>query len=329
MHDDVSTNGKEHTAQQKLSNLLICITVDTDEDSYDKNQFQDLGATWRGMDEGVPSLFDATAGMRDGMGREAVFTWFVRCDERIEAIAGSPRWVLDTYRSLWNERHGAGDELGWHAHLFEDVREILDDKGDVCEHVVEARLRRAFESLGDDAATMRASRIGHAFFSNQVAALLERFGMEIDSSAMPGRVRHDEHILLDWAPTPESPYRPSRADYRLPASPSLGLVEVPFSMVPTQAAYDTSPLARYVDLAFRPEVMAKGLRAAAREFHLLVAIVHPSELLASAAHPLVAFDPAAVQANLALVVEECERNDRGFEFVTISEAVERWDRDVG
>lgn len=305
-----------------LPPLTICLTVDTDEDSYDKEQFAEMGATWRGMDEGVPALLDATAGLRDGNGAGVRITWYVRCDGCIETLMGSARWVLDTYSELWRDRERLGDELGWHIHLFEDVAEVVNSAGSVQGEKVEARLNAARLALGDDIDRMRSSRIGHAFFSDAVGSALVRMGLKVDSSAMPGRCRRDGHIYLDWEPTPRMPYRPSCLDYRVSGRPHIDLLEVPFTMIPTLTSYDRAPVMRYADLAFRPDIVRDGLLRVANDAALLVAIVHPSEILASREHELVAFSPNAVCENIEVVLRECDRIGRPVLFSTLSKAAE-------
>jgi hypothetical protein len=149
-------------------------------------------------------------------------------------------------------------------------------------------------------------------------ALIDELGYLVDSTAMPGRVRHDAERQFDWQGTPNAPYHPSRADHRLPGTPCFGVLEVPMTTMRFRADFDPAPMLRYASLTYRPDIFAAGLRAhlaerPATDGGHLVFIIHPAELdgrMADATRrQLYAFDVDAVRRNLRAVVEAV--GDRG------------------
>jgi len=170
-----------------------------------------------------------------------------------------------------------------------------------------------------------SSRIGEAFGSNAVLAALDELGIHCDSTAMPGRVRKDEERHLDWETTPQEPYHPSSSDYRQPGPDSLGLLEVPMSMVETKADYDERPLRRYVDLSFRHEAIKDGLHSYLTDASLLVTVTHPCAVLpgiTNRRHGLLSSDIREFKRNLDFIFSECKRLNRRYKFVTIGDC---WD----
>ena len=140
---------------------------------------------------------------------------------------------------------------------------------------------------------------------------------------MPGRVRTDGVRNLDWQPTPCRPYYPSRADYRVPSETgeSVGILEVPLSMVETRTDYDRLPLRRYLDLSFRSSVIGTGLRAYVEASDYAVTIVHASSVLplVRGGHPLLSLDVGEVRRNLDTLMDACEAAGKRWRFVTVSQ----------
>jgi hypothetical protein len=156
-------------------------------------------------------------------------------------------------------------------------------------------------------------RVGEGFGSDAVASALSDLPLGADSTALPGRVKRDAERSIDWAGSPNHPYHPSRADYRRPAADGdvLPLLEVPMTTVPIRVAYDPAPVCRYVNLAFRPEVIGPAVTAhldqlatAGAPVAWLTTVLHPDETFPRREpHPLYAFDPSAVGANLTYLLD--------------------------
>ena len=122
-----------------------------------------------------------------------------------------------------------GDEIGFHPHLYRLSDGEWRQETDVA--ALREQLAEAIEAMRGAGFEPRSSRIGEAFGSNEVMSALNEFGIQCDSTAMPGRVRRDAERQLDWGTTPQQPYHPSTADYRQPGAPELRLLEVPMSMI--------------------------------------------------------------------------------------------------
>jgi hypothetical protein len=166
----------------------------------------------------------------------------------------------------------------------------------------------------------KVSRIGEAFCSNAVMDALEECGIQIDSTAMPGRVRIDAERNLDWGMTPEHVYYPAVNDYRLPGNPTRKLLEIPMSMLRTIADYDQKPLLRYLDLSFHPRVIRDGISDLVKTAEIIVAVTHPSAVLKSAIpHGLISFSADAFAENLDSLLLECSRQERPVKFVTLAQ----------
>jgi hypothetical protein len=166
------------------------------------------------------------------------------------------------------------------------------------------------------------SRMGEAFGSNTAMAVLEASGLITDSTAMPGRMRHDAHRCFDWSNTPRHPYHPGLADYRSPGQPQRRLLEIPMSMAPVRADYDTTPLLRYIDLSFRHVALHDGLRDLLVATPLLVTVTHPSTILpgiASRRHGLLSFEIEEFRRNLDFIFTECARLGREIRCLTLTE----------
>ncbi len=76
------------------------------------------GVSWHGLREGVPRLLELTKHLRDDFGQPIRFTWLVRSDEQMAALSGDTAFVATAFESFWRERLAAGDEVGWHPHLW-------------------------------------------------------------------------------------------------------------------------------------------------------------------------------------------------------------------
>lgn len=313
--------------------LLIALTFDTDADHFDQSLLPAGAApdvTWRGVAEGIPAILDVARSYHDSDGNAARFTWFVRVDNQIKELHGDAAHLLSKHWDMWQRCIAEGDEIGWHPHLYRrEGDEWVQEKD---EHRLESAMVESFAALRARGMRPEASRIGEAYCSNGILAVLEKLEMRCDSTAMPGRVRQDTHRNIDWAGTPVLPYRPSRADYRRPGQPARKLVEIPMSLVPVRAEYDQGPFPRYVDLSFRTPALAAGLRDHIATAQMLVTMTHPSGVLSDLVerrHGLISFSIESFRANLDMIVELCRTAGRPFRFVTISEVREWAEEEAG
>jgi hypothetical protein len=240
-------------------------------------------------------------------------TWFIRVDAHIGALYGSPDHILRKHAQAIDWLRQSGHEIGWHHHAYALARSGAwhpdTDEARVCE-----QLRRSSEfAWGHD---LVATRMGWGFHTNGTMAELERLGWAADSSAVPRPSYPWDSTSRDWSLTPQGPYYPSCADYRVPGFPERRILQVPMTTVPLASPTDNRPdVLRNIDPAYRPNVFRAALRHV-RNDDVTVLVCHPYAVLpTTVAHPLLAFDPSAFRANLEALATRYER------FWTMSEII--------
>lgn len=209
--------------------ILATCDVDPDRPQFGGRDNSSPALSWRGLEVGVRRFVDSVE--RESAARVHL-TWFIRADEQIERIHGDAGWCFKRFEPLWRRLQSAGHEIGWHFHLWRwtgsDWRHEEQDHD-----WIGSAARRSFEAIPDWALPGGRQgsiplRMGIDHQSNFTFDLAEDLGVRFDCSATPGLA--DAH--RDWLGTPTFPYRPSRDDYRVPASlPSScrTVVEIPNS----------------------------------------------------------------------------------------------------
>jgi len=303
--------------------IAVALTFDLDPDHFDPTIGPDYGSSvlgWRGVETGVPALAEILSVHRDDFGGRACATWLPRADNQIAAIYGNNGEFLDRFDTLLRSLDAAGDEIAWHPHLHRNDSDAWVQETDPA--TLEDILISAHRALRERGWTPRATRMGGNYGSNALMAILEGLGIEVDSSAMPSRQKHDNHYDFDWSETPRAAYRPARNDYRVPGEPAHKLVEIPMSMAEVKADYDDRPYPRYVDLSFHPHTLQPGLDALLENASYLITDTHPSTVLpeiASETHGLLSFSLDAFKENLEAILQICARRARPVRFVTLSD----------
>jgi hypothetical protein len=130
---------------------------------------------------------------------------------------------------------------------------------------------------------------------------------------------------------PNQAYFPSSSDLRQ-AGPQRPLLELPMNTWLMQAPYDAAPRVRYINPAVRPQLFANALQNwentrnfSPFELHIWVMIFHPDEVLPSQGEDnLYSRTAAALCSNLACFQDSLHRAGIDMEWVTISQAAERW-----
>jgi hypothetical protein len=304
---------------------------------------------WRGATEGIPAIKQALRGLTDAARSEPVFTWFLRADEQVRQMHGDYGWFARAHGAMVRSLRDGGDELGWHPHFwrFDAARgiwyqEILDVAWQL------EMLRWAHRDLAAAlSAPPRSVRMGWSYLNNAACAELDRLGIAVELSALPGlrtlgrRPLERGENQFDWYPTPREPYRPSQADYRRPAvagEASLRLLEVP-SFVATSVAWaliggiqltrktkDPAHLWRAarrptycINVTARPTYFAPLARQLARLLRrgghgpvLFATQFHADELVPNRS-PL--YDLASVRTNLEMLLRVCDRAATPLEFI--------------
>lgn len=288
-------------------NLNLLVTVDVDNDGTTIGASRDL-LRWDGIAQ-VEALHRLFAEMH------LPATWFLRADNQLADVYGSPAYLFDAHAVLWQKLRLAGDEIAWHPHLYHREPNAGKFAPDYDPQRCTDKLRATYAELRASGWECASVRIGEAFHSNEMMAALDEFGLMVDSTAIPGRVRSDAERRMDWGPTPNEPYHPSARDYRVPGADALGILEFPMTTVFIQAPYDSEPRRRYANLAYHAPLFTAAVerylqerRAAEIEVSYLTLILHPDEVVARPeAHPLCAYSLAAVRSNLDFLLELAAR----------------------
>ena len=238
--------------------------------------------------------------IESGIGARIPVTWFIRCDDSVEAVTGEVSGLLQSLESFILRRSALGDVFGVHPHLYrlQQGQWVSETESDRQIEQVE-RAVRAWESYFGSLPVV--SRMGEAVMNNILANAINELGIACDSSALAGRKRFDSGFQFDWTGTPPTPYHPSTRDYRRPAEngeAAYRFLEVPFTMLPITAPFDENPINRYCNLAFWPELIKSALQRMATP-DKVIAVVHPHELLTSIQqHPLISHSSASLETNI-------------------------------
>lgn len=275
-----------------MMTITLVVSVDIDNDGMNSvNERNNL--VWQSVEE-VPRIADIfeRRGVRT--------TWFVRADNQLDEVYGDPAWLLCEYASIWSDLRRAGHSIGWHPHV---VRR--DENGLFVAETDDGRcadaLRAIHASLAASGFTFTVSRIGEAFHGNESMRVLDELGMAVDSTAIPGRRRDDGARFFDWSGTPNRPYHPSVADYRVPGRPALSILEVPMTTMLVEAPYDGRPLPRYLNVAYHGEIfraaVGRHLESLGEGNHVIVTILHPEEVWGPG-HALYGHDLQTVEHNV-------------------------------
>jgi hypothetical protein len=305
---------------------LLCLTVDTDPDGLSGKVTNRQTLQWEGL-ERLQRLPDELAGFPE-LGRVPT-TWFVRADGQLESILGSATYLLETYEHFWTQVRTAGDELGWHPHLYrqarpEDAALLISDPLQAQDEIERlwSKLRATFHST--------AFRNGEGWHTPETYATVERLGFRCDSTAIPGRIGGPGHPM-NWTGAPNQPYFPDSCDLGK-SGPERSLLELPMNTWHLQAPHDDAPRVRYMNPAVHPHLFANALEnwenagnVPPADLYIWVMIFHPDEVLATqAGDALYSHSTQALCTNLVSMAESLRRMGYDVEWVTVSDAAQRW-----
>ncbi len=223
----------------------------------------------------------------------------------------------------------AGDELGWHPHLYRQARP--EDAALLISDPIQAQeeLERLWNKLN---ATFHPTsfRNGEGWQTPETYATVERLGFRCDSTAIPGRTGGSGHPM-NWDGAPNQPYFPAADDLCRPG-PERAMLELPMNTWLLRAPHDQAPRVRYMNPAVHPRLFANALQnwenacnVLPADFCIWLMIFHPDEVLATRGEDaLYSRSMQALGANLASMEESLQRLGHDFEWVTVSDAAERW-----
>lgn len=306
---------------------LLCLTLDTDPDGLNGRNPNRRSLAWEGLEQ-VQHLPEEIGSHATKLG-QIPMTWFVRADGQLESILGNASYLLETYDTFWTRVQKAGDEVAWHPHLYR--QEKSEDAAVIITDPVEAQdeLERLWNKLKAVLAPT-AFRNGEGWHTPETYATIERFGFRCDSTAIPGRRGGAGHPM-NWNGAPNQPYFPAANDLCKPGS-SRSMLELPMNTWLLHAPYDSAPQTRYMNPAVHPHLFAKALKnwentcaLSPADLCIWVMIFHPDEVLSTQGEDtLYSRSTQALCANLSLVGDILCNLEHDFEWVTVSNASERW-----
>lgn len=282
---------------------LICLTIDVCEDIHSHQTWKYLTA--------ISSIRER---LETAVGPGLQITWFPRADLDIKRRMGSVTSILQ--RSEFKHFTESGDEIGWHAHFYDENGEQISDGQRMAEEAkrVIPEVKRVYPEIC-------TSRFGRLHMSNELAAVLENNGFKQDANCLPGRVERRPNMTFDWSTSPKTPYRMSRKDYRIPGTPSRDIIEVPYAIKGMTASYDKAPVQRYVNIAFHQNLIVDKINELEKQ-NPIVLVCHPFELLPhDQAHGLIAFDINVAIENLKSIIGFLHDQGYKIKHTTIKEAV--------
>jgi len=277
--------------------IYLTFDIDQDFDPNSADYYNRSAARFDSFGAGFQKIIDALGGK--------AFSVFVRSDHQIKSIYGDYGYLVHSNPSLIKSIKDNNGELNWHIHLYEE-------EGTEWMPVDESRLVSSFE---EDLRNVKAIpeinwrivRIGECVMNGALMEAIDKAGIQIDSTALPGRKRNDDEKKLDWLITGNQPYHPSKDDYRTTGPDAYKVLEAPMVTIPMKASYDKEPISRYVNLSFKTEVLFQNMEEYVMQNNSLLSITHPFEVLSPGTHGLIAYDMDVFRNNIKELVATVER----------------------
>ena len=219
MGDDFQRFWRLRKEREKLMKILIGCDVDPILPALLKRP-PDMDI-WKPLD-GIQRL---VAVMGDVL---PVITWLIRSDESIRFCTQTYASGFTSRQRLWETLRARGHELGWHMHHLSFCR----SHGSFGFDPEPTWLSAAHDSLADHF-PIRATRVGWDYGSTSLFESLDRFGIRIDFSALPGNIAWHragrDTVVVDWRRCPVNPYHPDRCDYQKAGAHAFRMLEVPIT----------------------------------------------------------------------------------------------------
>jgi len=210
--------------------------------------------------DGYSATFDFAEQFRSSLaersGEAPKFGWYFRTDPQIAEVYGRPDHVLAKYPDRIAYLETKKDYFGVHAHhmRWSEQRGLwIHDFADAewLEHCTRFSLEAYAKWAG---APARRFRSGAGFLTNEIVALVDQCGVQVDLTIEPvagwGLSETSVDSRVDKSPmvgaypdcrtAPRLPYRPAHDDFRIPGGRSgRGLMMVPLT---TGTVYREKPL---------------------------------------------------------------------------------------
>ena len=307
--------------------LLILITFDTDYDFYytprkiySQTRMKENMLSWSGLEEGIPIINENLRNFEDSYGNKINFTWFLLSDIREKEKNNDFAFIYKKYDSIWKGLTSNGDELGLHVHLIEKendlwVQCINDDKNIQTLNNILKDWKEILE--------IKSIRFGYCYQSNRIMEFLEKKKFNIDSSALPRR-KMIKRQYFDWEESPETPFHPSKSNYKIPGKESYNILEVPFSIFLSKLKDDKKPVYRYFNLSFHPYIIKDAIKMIVKSKQIIHSVTHffefiPRFNLSEEDNLLITFKNETLVQNLVQIINECKRINRPYQFIRMSD----------
>ena len=305
-----------------MNEFNLCITLDTDADPVDKNHKNSI--TFENLDYNLSEIFRNINLIKSKINLEIPISWFVRIDNQIKEIFGEYDWILNNYSKFWDQQILEKNEIHWHAHIYQKIEnQWFFPKND---EVFINKIKDVHDYLKKNNLNFNCVRLGEAYMTNNIMNFLRNTGLKADSSCIPGRKRDDNEKSFDWTNSPNHPYFPAEQNYQLENINNKKFIEIPMNTIQTKCSYDKSYFLRYANLAFRNEVMLKGLRNHIQHNDLLVTISHPYEFSNNYYKNSKLFygDISILENNLICIMNICKEFNKKLKLITINDVIKKF-----
>jgi hypothetical protein len=231
--------------------VLLSVDVEPDRPGFRGKRYDYFGfQKWACLSRGMPEFLRIRHDLQKELETDIRLTWFLRSDSQIKMIYGNAAWAIEHFKAIIDKLQESRDEVGWHAHTWRWsenncswYQEINDEEW--IESCYETGFKDFRKAVGAPPFSFRA---GWCFHNNISIAMLDKLGIRVDLSAMPGirnsgtRNTRDGSLYCgfsNWERTPTHPYHPSKKDYRFEGNDNYELLELPVTTV-------SKPIASYM-----------------------------------------------------------------------------------
>ncbi len=293
--------------------LALFLTIDVGPAGATLGEGHTDSGEWTRTADGLEILSDIFRSTEDIFGLKIAPTWFFRADRLIAAQFGDRFSIFKKFYDFVHRMILQGHEVGWMPQVYSSLQHIMIDYED---------LSITHGVLVKEGIYPRSVRMGDCFHDNTTMKNLNDLKIQFDSSAVPGRIKEDSGWRMNWMGTPEEAYYPSLKDYRKPGIPHLNILEVPISVLPIKAPYDSAPLLRYLNPCMYRGFLWQNLPRLINSNSYLICILHPDEVVpirGGIGHPLVAYSIDELRFNLHQLIKLSGIYGRTVTFHTIEE----------
>ena len=305
-----------------MKEFNICLTFDTDSDPLEKNHKNSI--SFNNLDFSLDKISNKIKEIEDKIQLKIPISWFVRIDNQIKNEFGNYDWLLKKYSKYWENEIFKKNEIHWHAHIYENLNgNWTFPKSD---DFFKMNIEKIYQFLSKNNFDPKCIRVGEAYMTNNIMNFLKDLGLKADSSCIPGRSRKDKEKFFDWSASPNKPYFPSKSNYQLNDINQNKFLEIPMNTIKTKCNYDKSSLLRYANLAFKNEVIYKGLKEYIDKNDLLVTISHPYEFfdIFDNNTNLLCNNLNSLEVNIKTIIEICKDQKKQIKFIKINEIIKKF-----